>query len=226
MSRYLRPWVLLLAIAFARAAVAAELIPAVTSWLATQTKVQTWSADFVQTRSLKSLTQPLTSPGHIWFAAPNDLRWELGSPPQTIAVRARAELTILYPRLKRVERFSLAGGTQMGPWRDALDLLEATFPRSETELRNQYNIVSQTVTNHTCELVLEPKSLSARGMIPEFRINFNTENSSLLWTQLKFQDGSSLRNDFKEQVLNPKVDPTLFDPAIPADYKVVEPLKK
>ena len=114
----------------------------------------------------------------------------------------------------------------MGPWRDALDLLEATFPRSETELRNQYNIVSQTVTNHTCELVLEPKSLSARGMIPEFRINFNTENSSLLWTQLKFQDGSSLRNDFKEQVLNPKVDPTLFDPAIPADYKVVEPLKK
>jgi outer membrane lipoprotein-sorting protein len=215
----------LLAIAFQTLCSAVELGPALTTWLAAQTKIQTWSADFVQTRSLKSLAQPLSSPGHIWFAAPNRLRWELGSPPQTIALRAGSELLITYPRLKRVEHFPLTGEAT-GPWRDALDLLQATFPRSESELRGQYNIVSQNVSNQTCEVVLQPKSANARQMIPEFRIVFDTQDSSLRWTQLKFGDGSTLRNDFKQQVVNPKLDETIFQPVIPPDYKSVEPLKK
>src|SRR5262245_39161944 len=107
----------------------AELNPAVSTWLAAQTNIQSWSADFVQTRTLKSLTQPLTATGHVWFAAPNRFRWELGHPAQTIAVRVTEELLVIYPRLKRVERFLLTG-EQTGAWRDALALLEAGFPRS------------------------------------------------------------------------------------------------
>jgi outer membrane lipoprotein-sorting protein len=216
---------LLLTALFSSASSAADLSPAVSSWLAAQPQLRTWSADFVQTRALKSLTQPLTAPGHVWFAAPNRFRWELGSPPQTIAVRARSALMIFYPRLKRVELFPLTGN-QSGPWRDALALLEAGFPRSESELQNQYTILSQTVTGQTCEIALEPKSASARRMIPEIRIDFDVQNYSLLGTQLKFADGSTMRNDFKHQVLNPQMDDTLFQPEIPTDYKVVEPLKK
>src|SRR5947209_14918733 len=107
----------------------APLDPIVSSWLAAQSKVHSWSADFIQTRSLKSLTQPLTAKGHVWFAAPNRFRWELGNPPQTIAVRAVTEMLVIYPRLKRVERFPLSGD-KAGPWKDALALLEAGFPRS------------------------------------------------------------------------------------------------
>src|SRR5690348_3495714 len=117
------------------AAPAADLSPEVTSWLAAQTKIQSWSADFVQTRSLKTLAQPLSSPGHLWFSVPDRLRWELGSPTQSIAVRSGSELLIIYPRLKRVEHMPLAGN-QTGPWRDALNLIQATFPRSEAELRS------------------------------------------------------------------------------------------
>src|SRR5881296_2017055 len=62
-------------------------IPAVvTAWLQAQTNIQTWSADVKQIRSLKTLLQPLTATGHVWFAAPNQFRWEIGQPPQTIAV--------------------------------------------------------------------------------------------------------------------------------------------
>src|SRR5207247_8789439 len=100
------------------------------SWLTAQTNIQSWSADFVQTRTFKSLTQPLTATGHVWFAEPNRFRWELGHPPQTIAVRATTEMLVIYPRLKRVERYPLSGG-QTGEWRDALALLETGFPRSE-----------------------------------------------------------------------------------------------
>src|SRR5881275_289400 len=88
---------------------AADTNTLLTTWLNAQTNIQTWSADFVQTRTLKSLTQPLTAKGHVWFAAPNRFRWELGSPPQTIAVRGTDEMLVIYPRLKHVERYPLSG---------------------------------------------------------------------------------------------------------------------
>jgi len=205
-------------------ATAAELDPAVSAWLAAQTNIQSWSADFVQTRSLKSLTQPLTNTGHVWFAAPSQFRWELRQPSQTIAVCGTKELQVIYPRLKRAERYPLAG-EHAGPWHDALALLEAGFPRSEVDLLKQYNITSQTVTGETVTLVLEPKSASAKRMIPQFEIIFDTKDHSLRSTELEFADGSKMRNDFKNPVLNPRIESDLFAPQIPGDYKVVEPLK-
>src|ERR1041385_6849187 len=87
------------------------------SWLNAQTNIHTWSADFVQTRTLKSLAQPLTAGGRVWFEAPNLFHWELGSPAQTIAVRERNALLVIYPKLKRAERYPLAGNAT-GQWRD------------------------------------------------------------------------------------------------------------
>jgi outer membrane lipoprotein-sorting protein len=204
---------------------AADVSAQVDAWLAAQTNIQSWSADFVQTRSLKSLTQPLTANGHVWFAAPNRFRWELGHPPQTIAVRAPQELQVIYPRLKRVEKFPLAG-EQIGPWRDALALLEAGFPRSKAELENQYNVLAQTIRDDTGTLVLQPKSASARRMMPQIKIDLDTKTYALKATELQFADGSTLRNDFKNPQLNPTIEPQQFSPSIPSDYKVVEPLKK
>ncbi|HTL17611.1 MAG TPA: outer membrane lipoprotein carrier protein LolA, partial [Patescibacteria group bacterium] len=149
--------------------VAASLSPAVSSWIEAQTNIHSWSADLVQTRSLKSLTQPLTAKGHVWFAAPNRFRWELGNPAQTIAVRATNEMLVIYPGLKRVERFPLSGA-KTGPWKDALALLEAGFPRNAVELQAQYNILDQTAREARVTLLLQPKSTAARRMMPQIQI--------------------------------------------------------
>src|SRR6266478_1010237 len=66
-------------------AVAADAL--LTAWFNAQTNVQSWSAEVIQTRSLKTLTQPLIAHGRVWFAAPNRFRWEIGTPAKTIAVR-------------------------------------------------------------------------------------------------------------------------------------------
>jgi outer membrane lipoprotein-sorting protein len=208
-----------------RPASAADVSPLVASWINAQANIQSWEADFLQTRSLKSLAHPLTATGHIWFAAPNRFRWELEHPPQTIAVRAPDEMLVIYPRLKRVERYPLSGD-KTGPWRDALGLLEAGFPRSKSEMESQYQILSQTVTNQTGELTLQPKSAAARRMMPQIKIDFDTANFTLRGTELQFADGSTMRNDFKDPKSNPRIDDNLFAPQIPADYKVIEPLKK
>jgi outer membrane lipoprotein-sorting protein len=200
-----------------------KLNPQFVAWLNAQTNIQSWSADFVQTRNLKAVVQPLLATGHAWFAAPNQFRWEVGNPPQTIAVRAPSELIILYPKLKRAELFPLTGN-QTGQWRDALSLLEAGFPRNQAEVEAKYNVISQAITNNQGEAVLQPKSEAARRMIPQLKVVFDTQKNVLLATEMQFADGSTMRNDFSNPVLNHPIAPTVFSAEIPKEYKVSEPL--
>jgi outer membrane lipoprotein-sorting protein len=198
--------------------------PALTTFFAAQTNLQTWSADLTQTRKLKTLMQPLQSTGHVWFAAPNRFRWEIGNPPQTIAVRAWDEMLVIYPRFKRVEKYPLAG-ERMGEWKDTLALLEAGFPRGQSDLDARFKILSVTQSNELHNAVLQPKSSSARRMMPEITISFSTNDFMLRATELQFADGSSMRNEFRNAETNPKLDEKIFAPQIEG-YTVVEPLKR
>lgn len=194
-------------------------------WFAAQAEIKTWSATLTQTRTLKALKDPLQSGGRVWFTAPNQFRWELGDPAQTIAVREPDALVILYPKLKRAERYPL-GDAAAGQWRDALTLLEAGFPRSRVELEKQFKIVAMLERESDAELVLQPQSSRARKLISEVRLVFGREQLELRATELRFADGSQLRNDFSRGQINPPLDSALFQAAVPADFKLTEPLKR
>lgn len=204
---------------------AADTNAVISTWIAAQANIHTFSADVVQTRTLKSLAQPLTAYGHVWFEAPNRFRWELTNPVPSIAVRGTDEMLVIYPKIKRAERYPLTG-EQAGQWRDVMKLLDAGFPRSEADVQSQYNILSQQVNGDVCELTLQPKSATARKLMPQIKIGFSTKNSMLTSTELKMADGSTMRNDFKNTELNPKIDPSLFTPKLGSDYKVSEPFKQ
>ena len=194
-------------------------------WLTAQSHLKTWKADCVQTRSIKSLTKPLRADGRVWFATPDRFRWELGQPPQTIAVRRGDEMWVSYPLLKRAEHYNL-GGKGTGLWRDALALLEAGFPQSREQLDRQFKMAGLVSTNKMWTLTLQPKSSLARRFIAEVSVTLQTNQYALLATELTFADGSRMRNDFTNAVLNPKLDESLFNPPLDATYTVTEPLKQ
>ena len=194
-------------------------------WLAHQTNIQTWAADFIQTRNLKALTEPLKSPGRVWFQAPRQFHWELGTPAQTIALRQPDTMWVIYPRLKRAERFDLSGA-QTGPWKDALALFEAGFPRSLSDIQDHFEIVSSRTEGDLFLLLLKPRSSQARKLISELAIRFRPQDASLASTEITFADGSSMRNDFDHIRINPPVDEKLFSPQLPPDFKIVDPLRK
>lgn len=194
----------------------------VTEWLSAQTNIHSWSAQFTQTRSLKALTQPLIAQGRVWFIAPNRFRWELGQPPQTVALRQPDHLLVIYPRLKRVERYPLTDRAT-GPWRDALALFEAGFPRGQSDLDAKFRLLFQTQTNDLVQLDLEPRSSSARRMISKIQVVFSTTDFALRATELEFSDGSTLRNEFSSIEVNPEIPPELFEFQTPPGYKVVQP---
>src|SRR5258708_5851174 len=89
---------------FAQAPDANALLSA---WIKAQTNMQTSWADLPQPRTFKPMSQRLTAAGHVGLAAPGRFRWELGKPPRTIAVGEPDQLVVLYPRLKRAERYPL-----------------------------------------------------------------------------------------------------------------------
>ena len=192
------------------------------AWFAAQTTLHAWSADFVQTRTLKTLTQPLVAKGHIAFAMPNEFRWELGQPAQTIALRHGDEMFVIYPRLKHAERYALGAGTPT-EWRDTMSLLSAGFPHDRKEFEAQFQILSLAETNGVWQFSLQPKSVFARRMMPELHIALATNDFSLASTELVFVDGSRMRNEFTNAVLNPVLDGNLFEWSPPADFRVTNP---
>lgn len=193
-------------------------------WLAVQTNLQSWAGSFAQTRILKVLNQPLVSTGRVWVAM-DRFRWELGQPPQTIALRASNQLMIVYPRLKRAEKYAL-DGIPPGPIRDAMGLLDATLPRDRASMEDKFRLLSAAETNGLMRIELEPKSAAAKKFMGQITIGFRTNDFSMALTQLEFSDGSMLRNDFTNVVLNAPLPLGIFELKLPQDYTVVEPLRQ
>jgi outer membrane lipoprotein-sorting protein len=205
------------------AAEALEAGKVVDLWLAQATNTASWQAGFTQIRSLRVLAQPLTNRGQVVFAPPDRFRWELGQPPETIAARAGDQLVVLYPRLRRAERYSLAAA-QAGSWRDTLALLDAGFPRSRADLDQKFHWQAALTTNGECEVLLHPASAAAAKLLPEVSLMLGTQPLALLSTRLQFADGSVVRTDFDPPRTNTAIAPDLFAPILPADYVVREPL--
>jgi outer membrane lipoprotein-sorting protein len=194
-------------------------------WFTAQTNTQSWSADFTQTRSLKVLAQPLVAKGKVWVTTPGRFRWELGQPAQTIALRQPDQLLIIYPRLKRAEKYAL-DAVPPGPLKDALALLDASLPRDRAAVEGRFHLLSVAETNSTVQVRLQPKSAAARKFVSEILIGLWTNDFSMVSTELRFADGSSLRNDFTNTVLNRPLDPGLFEEKLPPGMTIVEPLRQ
>jgi outer membrane lipoprotein-sorting protein len=193
-------------------------------WFVVQTNLQSWAGDFTQTRTLTVLNQPLVSAGKVWVK-PGEFRWELGQPAQTIVLRTPEQLLIIYPRLKRAEKYPL-DAVPTGPMRDALALLDASLPRDRATMEKNFQLLSALATNATLQMTLQPRSEAARKFIGQIVIGFHTNDFTIAVTEMKFADGSKLHNDFTNVVLNQPIEPKMFEADLPSDFTVSEPLKK
>jgi outer membrane lipoprotein-sorting protein len=192
-------------------------------WFEVQTNLQNWSGDFLQTRTLTVLNQPLLTPGKVWVK-PGEFRWELGQPVQTIVLRTPDQLLIVYPRFKRAEKYAF-GAVPSGPMKDALALMDASLPRDRASMEEHFKLVSAALTNSILQMTLQPRSEAARKMVGQVVIGFHTNDYIIATTEMKFADGSTLQNAFINIVVNQPLAPDLFDAKLPADYTVAEPLK-
>lgn len=207
------------------AASAADTNAFLNGWFAAREKVHTWQADFTQTRRIKTLTQPLIAQGHISFSAPNDFRWELGKPPQTVVVRHDDEMFVIYPLLKRAEHYAF-GAASPRQWRDAMALLNAGFPKDRHEFESQFQLVSLNEDGGVWRVELRPQSAFARQWMPKLELELAQADFSLTGVALEFVDGSSMRTKFSNAVMNPALEKDLFQWKPPQGFQVTNPLSQ
>ena len=188
-------------------------------WMASATNLVSWQATVVQTRHLKALTQPLVSTGRVWFAAPNSFRWQLGVPPQSLALRSGNELVVLSPRLRRAERHDL-GSSGPGPMNDLMALLDAGFPRDLAGFRRRFDLSGVVTNGSGVVLRMRPQDASARRMLPALALELDPSGEQLKATEMTFADGSRLRNDFSAVVTNAPLSDALFRTNLDAGWKV------
>jgi outer membrane lipoprotein-sorting protein len=217
------PWGLLLFLLAAQLPAVAGPDAVLDQWFAAQKNLTSWSADFIQTRTLPTLTRPLITRGHVDFVVPGDFRWELGQPARTIALGHDSRMYVIYPLLKRAELYPLGPDTPK-QWRDMMSLLQAGFPRNRQEFTAQFKVLSLTTINGGWQLALAPASQATRQMVPELDLGFATNDFQLTSTEMILVDGSHMRTDFTNAVMNPLLDRSVFVWQPPADFKVTEPL--
>ena len=200
----------------------------ITEWLSASKSLQTWEAQVLQTRHLKAFTQPLVSTGKVWFATPNQFRWQLGEPVQSLALRAGSELWVLSPKLRRAENYRL-DSLGNGPAKDLMGLLDMGFPKDEASFRKQFRILDVSTNAMTWSFRMEPQSASVKNMLPELKVEIAAGSKQLIATELILKDGSRLRNEFKELRRNSELSTDLFTTNLDATWKITTsgpPLKK
>ena len=166
-------------------------------WIAKQVAIRTLSADFTQTRALRVLRNPVAAKGRLWFQAPGDFRWEVGSPPKTIVLRKGDDIRVIEPakQVVKIEAVEL-GKREAG-------MMEFPFVRSRADLEERFKILDLRTEAAVCRVKLAPRD--TQGFLTGVNLAFDTETGHLLSLEMIFRDGSSMRNEFSNVQVNEKL---------------------
>ena len=210
MTRALLLLAALLATTGLRAAEPLDFTP-VKRWITRQDDFRAVTADFTQTRSLRALKSPLTSEGRLWFKAPSSFRWELGTPARTIVLRKGETLFLIQPAKKRAERSPANAKPDKPSPMQAMGMMSFPFARDFADFQRQFETLSISTDGPRCHLEVLPREAQARKFLSALKLDFNTATGHLLGFEMATRDGSSLRNDFTNVQVNPKISPALFE---------------
>jgi len=183
----------------------------VKAWLLAQKDVRSVSADFTQTRALRTLRSPLTSKGRLWLKSPNWFRWELGDPPKTIIIGTPGGLTVIQPGKKRAERKPLATADGAPGDSEALGMIRFPGGGSFEDFQRRVQVLGIEVSGSKCHLEMLPRDAQSARRLSAIKMDFDTVTGHWLSFEIVTREGSSIRNEFSNVEINPKIDNALFD---------------
>lgn len=208
--RPILPALLILFCAVAAGAVEPADLAPVKRWIARQDDFHSVQAEFTQTRALRALRSPVAVHGRLWFVSPDLLRWELGDPPKTIVIEKGGAYYVIQPAKKKVER-TAAG--QLGKKGGMQPFAMMKFPLAKdfSDFNRQFEVLAVSTVENRCHLEIVSRDAQARKFLEAIRIDFDTVTAQLLVFEVATRDGSSMRNEFTNVKMNPKIDRRVFD---------------
>ena len=177
-------------------------------WLASQKDLRSLTADFVQTRALKTLRDPLTSPGRLWFRSPDAFRWETGNPAKSIFLKNGEMVLLIEPLKKKAVRFDVKNATQNREMQGMM--MKFPLANSLEEFKRQFDVLDLQMFDDHCDVSLLPKDQATRNFLKSLNLQFELSRGELRYFEMITKEGSRLRNDFFNVQPNRPIDPAVF----------------
>lgn len=171
-------------------------------WIEQQAAIQTLSADFEQWRSLKGLKEPLSSKGSLWYRAPDLFRWEVGVPPKTIILQRGKSLVMIEPPKKRFTSLSS---------NDSRGMLWFPLAHSREEFDRLFNVESISSKGAVCRVKILPREKRMRDVMAGMEFEFNKSTGDLHFFEIRFRDGSAMKNSFSNVHVDKRISPSVFN---------------
>jgi outer membrane lipoprotein-sorting protein len=173
---------------------------------------------FLQTRRLPTIKREQTQPGELWYAAPDQFRWQLGEPPQIIALRQGEQALVLQPQKKRGQRLDAATG-QRGT--EYLMMMRHPLAADRTEFLQKFELKSLQTRDGKLLLDLLPRDTGARQHLRSMQLNVDPPSGILERMELHFRDGASLITQTTKVIVNGGTVPGVFQMDV-TDYQIKE----
>lgn len=175
------------------------------AWLKRQTSVTSLEASFTQERKLPSLKSPVSTPGKLMMQRPDKLRWELGSPIETLAVSDGTTMTLLQASDKSARQV----GTE-SPQAKQFSFLGGNALASPEAFREAFEITDWRVSSGIHQYTLQPKERRMRANVPWVFLDIDPASNELRALELEMKDKSRIRTVFTNTKLNGKLPTSAF----------------
>ena len=179
-------------------------------WLQSNAKTRSLRVEFVQSRALKAIKNPLVQPGVLWLDYETGrFRWQLGDPAKTIVVsRENNQIAVLRTPLKRVE-FREAGGQGSGA--PGLARLAQGFPKTLEEFQKRYRVLEVVAKGNAYEIAVQPEGPQGEA-VSRFGFVIDQTRYLLKGLVIDLKDGSRITTTFQRVERNGKIEQSVFQP--------------
>ncbi len=184
------------------------------AWLERQKSITSLETKFVQERKLPALKTPTSAPGRLYFAKPDKVRWQLGEPPETLAISDGTTMTLMDVATKTARKTGVDS-----PQAARFSLLSGEAFHSADAFYQAFELIESRVTAGISQYTLKPKDRRMRAQIPWVFIDIDPTTNDLRALELELQDKSRIRTVFSDPKFNQKLPDTLFQPDL-SGYKV------
>jgi outer membrane lipoprotein-sorting protein len=177
------------------------------AWLKRQASITSIDSEFTQERTLPSLKTPIRTPGRLSFSKPDKIRWQLGSPVETLAIADGRFLTLIEIAAKSARQTDVNS-----PQAARFSLLSGKAFQSTDAFYQTFELIESRVNSGIHQYTLKAKDRRIRSQIPWIFLDIDPAKNELRALELELQDRSRLRTVFHHPRFNGKLDDSLFRP--------------
>lgn len=184
-----------------------------------QKGIDTWDADFIQTKVTSLMSDKIVSEGHTVFKRPNLIHWRYIKGSNLLMVFNGQEAWLYYPNLREAERYR------------NIERMIKKFPLAYglaiENLRKYWNIsIISDSPNGFIILELRPKEKESRRVFEKITLLIEKKIGVPRKVQIFEPGGDYTIIEFKEIKVNENLPSDLFTFKPPAGVKVVNPLEE